>query len=99
MPPVAKHLKISLDRTGKEYREVHEWLDDTDPEVKAKRHDVKKIGEYGSMISEQYGTEGLQEYIMHIQDDMKTKFGHIMEDFEKAMSGAMEYFGIKEVGK
>lgn len=33
MPPIDKHIKVSMERTEKEYREVHEWLD-ADPEVK-----------------------------------------------------------------
>jgi hypothetical protein len=33
MPPVEKHLKISSERTGEDFRELHEWIDD--PEKKA----------------------------------------------------------------
>lgn len=49
MPPVARHLKTSIERTGNEYRELHEWLDN-DPEKKAERHDITKIYEHGRMI-------------------------------------------------
>ncbi len=27
MPPIDKHLKTSIERTGKDYKDVHEWID------------------------------------------------------------------------
>lgn len=94
MPPINDHLKVSMERTGKEYREVHEWLDG-DPEKKAERHDITKIHEYGRMIEEKYGKEALQEYIQHIHDDVKAKFEHIKLDLEKAIKETLKYFGVK----
>jgi len=82
MPPVEKHLKIRFERTGKDFRELHEWIDD--PEKRPERHDITKIHEYGRMIEEKYGEKGLQECIQHIHDDVRAKFNHIMHDFEKA---------------
>jgi hypothetical protein len=38
MPSIEKHIEISLRRTGKPYREVHEWIDD--PQKKNERHDI-----------------------------------------------------------
>ncbi|WP_297212898.1 MULTISPECIES: hypothetical protein [Thermodesulfovibrio] len=94
MPPIEEHVKISRERTGKDYRELHEWLDG-DPEKKAERHDITKIYEYGEMIEERFGKEGLQEYIQHLHDDVKVKIGKILMDFERAMAEALSYFGIK----
>ncbi len=94
MPPLTTHLKISSERTGKEYREIHEWLD-SDPEMKAYRHDITRIYEYGMEMEAKYGKEGLQEYIRHIHDDVKTKFEHIQQDLEKAISDTLAYFGVK----
>jgi len=94
MPPIAKHLETSSKRTGNEYRELHEWLD-KDPEKKAERHDITKIYEHGKMFEEKYGKEGLQEYIQHIHDDVKTKFEHIQHDMEKAFADTLAYFGVK----
>lgn len=94
MPPINDHLKVSMERTGKEYREVHEWLDG-DPEKKAERHDITKIHEYGRMMEEKYGKEALQEYIQHIHDDVKAKFEHIKLDLEKAIKETLTYFGVK----
>ena len=94
MPPVDKHIKTSLEKTGKEYKDIHEWLD-KDPETKAERHDITKIYEYGKMIEEKYGQEALQEYIRHIHDDVKAKFEHMREDLEKALVETLAYFGVK----
>lgn len=96
MPPVEKHLSLSLERTGKDFRDVHEWID-LDPERKAERHDITKIYEYGKLIEERYGKEALQEYIGHIHDDVRAKFTHILHDFEKEIEDALIYFGIKKV--
>jgi hypothetical protein len=94
MPPVAEHTKTSVARTGKDHQDVHEWLD-LDPEKKAERHDITKIYEYGRMIEEKYGKEGLQEYIRHLHDDVKAKFNHLQHDLEKQMAETLAYFGVK----
>lgn len=94
MPPIDKHIKTSIDRTGQEYRELHEWLDG-DPEKKAERHDITKIYEYGKVIEEKYGKEALQEYILHIHDDVKAKFEHVQHDLEKMTADTLAYFGVK----
>jgi hypothetical protein len=94
MPPIAEHIKASIERTKKDYKDVHEWLDG-DPEKKAERHDITKIYEYGKTIEGKYGKEALQEYIQHIHDDVKAKFDHIQHDLEKAIDDTLAYFGVK----
>lgn len=94
MPPIDKHLKSSLERTGKDFREIHEWVDG-DFDKKAERHDIRKIHEHGKLILEKYGEEALHEYIQHIHDDIKAKLGHIKEDIEKAIDDTLSYFGVK----
>lgn len=94
MPPVEKHWEISAERTGNDFRELHEWIDD--PDKKAERHDITKIYEYGKLIEEKYGEKALQEYVLHIRDDVNAKFDHIVHDFEKAMKETLVYFGVKE---
>lgn len=94
MPTIENHLQISVKRTGKDYRDVHEWIDG-DPEKKAERHDITRIYEYGKMFEEKYGKEALHEYIQHIHDDVKTKFNHIQHDLEKTIADTLEYFGVK----
>jgi hypothetical protein len=94
MPPTDKHLKASMERTGKDYKEVHEWIDG-DPEKKAERHDITKIHEFGKMIEEKYGEEGVREYIQHIHDDVKGKFEHVKEDLQKAIADTLASLGVK----
>jgi len=94
MPPIDKHIKISMERTGKEYRDIHEWIDAEGH--KSERHDVTKILEFGKMFEEKYGEEGAQEYIQHIHDDLNGKFGHLLEDMEKMVKDTLAYFGAKQ---
>ena len=81
MPEVKKHIDKSIERTGREYREVHEWIDD--PGRKKERHDVTRMLEFGGMFREKHGEESVQEYVAHLHDDMKGKFGHLVEDTAK----------------
>ena len=94
MPSIEKHVETSRQRTGKNYLELHEWID-KDPATKVERHDITKIYEYGKMIEEKYGPEGLQEYLRHIHDDFTARFGHVKEDVEKAIGDTLAYFGVK----
>ncbi|MEW6352529.1 MAG: HDIG domain-containing metalloprotein [Thermodesulfobacteriota bacterium] len=94
MPSIEKHVEISRRRTGKDYLELHEWID-KDPVKKVERHDITKIYEYGKMMEEKYGPEGLQEYLRHIHDDFTARFGHVKEDVEKAIGDTLAYFGVK----
>lgn len=91
MPPIKKHVAASLERTGKEYKEVHEWIDD--PENKNERHDFTRVLEFAKMFTEKYGEEAAQEYVFHLSDDLKGKFGHVIEDAEEAAKSALTYFG------
>lgn len=94
MPPIEKHVIKSLARTGKEYREIHEWIDD--PEHKNERHDITKILEFGNMFKEKYGEEGAHEYIQHIHDDVIGRFSHLQEDMDKMVKETLAYFGVKK---
>jgi uncharacterized protein len=94
MPSIEKHVEVSRGRTGKDYVELHEWID-KDPATKVERHDITKIPEYGKMMEEKYGPEGLQEYLRHIHDDFTARFGHVKEDVEKAIGDTLAYFGVK----
>lgn len=94
MPSIEKHVEISRQRTGKDYLELHEWID-KDPASKVERHDITKIPEYGKMMEEKYGPAGLEEYVRHIHDDFTARFGHVKEDVGKAIGDTLAYFGVK----
>ncbi len=94
MPSIEKHVQISLKRTGKEYLEIHEWIDN--PEKKTERHDITKIPDNFQMFKEKYGEEAAREYVQHLSDDLTGRFGHVVEDLEEAMANALAYFGSKK---
>ncbi len=94
MPSIDNHIKSSIERTGKEYREIHEWIDE--PDHKNERHDVTKILEFGKFFEVKYGEEGAQEYIQHIHDDLNSRFAHLLEDMEKMVKDTLSYFGAKQ---
>ncbi len=93
MPPLEVHLKTSIDRTGKDYKEIHQWIDD--PEKKYERHDVTKILEFGRMFEEKYGKEGAEEYIRHIHDDLNKRFHKLENVDRKMLDDTLAYFGVK----
>lgn len=94
MPSIEKHVGESRRRTGKDYLELHEWID-KDSATKVERHDITKIYEFGKMMEEKYGPEGLQEYVRHIHDDFTARFDHVKEDVGKAIGDTLAYFGVK----
>lgn len=93
MPSIEKHVETSLKKTGKKYQEVHEWIDN--PPTKNERHDINAIPDNFQMFKEKYGEEAAREYVQHLSDDIKGRFGHVLEDLEKEMAAAIKYFGSK----
>lgn len=93
MPTIDKHIKKSLEKTGRDFKEIHEWIDD--PEHKVERHDMGRVLEFSKMFEEKYGEEGAREYVRHLQDDVKGRFGHLLEDVEKLIADNLKYFGCQ----
>ena len=91
MPSIEKHVEISMQRTGKPYREVHEWIDE--PQHKNERHDITRVLEFSRMFEEKYGQEAAQEYVQHLADDLNGKFNHLMEDVQGLLDKTLTYFG------
>jgi len=94
MPAIEWHAKTSLEQTGKDHRNIHEWLDG-DQEKKAERHDITRIYEHGRMIEEKFGVEARQAYVQHLHDDVKAKFNHILHELEKTVAETLAYFGVR----
>jgi len=94
MPSIEKHRTISLERTGRDYKEVHEWIDD--PERKNERHDITKVLEFSRMFEEKFGPEAAQEYVQHLADDLNGKFNHLVEDVQGLVDQTLAYFGAKK---
>jgi len=94
MPPIEKHLQVSLASKGADFRTVHEWLDG-DAAKKVERHDITRIFEFGTMFEQQYGKEAREEYLRHLNDDLKAKFDHLQHDLAKQIADTLAYFGVK----
>jgi hypothetical protein len=90
MPSLEQHIKASMERTGKSYREVHEWIDN--PEYKNERHDITKVFEFGEIIKEKHGEEGAQEYLYHISDDIHCRFENVANNIKNNL----KYFGLEK---
>jgi len=91
MPSIEKHAEISMARTRKSYREVHEWIDD--PPHKNARHDITRVLEFSRMFEEKYGEEAAREYVQHLADDLNGKFNHLVEDVQALVDKTLAYFG------
>ncbi len=91
MPSIKKHVEKSMQRTGKTYQEVHEWIDE--PQHKNERHDITRVLEFSSMFKEKYGEQAAQEYVQHLADDLNGKFNHMMEDIQGLLDNTLTYFG------
>lgn len=92
MPSTEKHFETSLKRTGKDYADLHRWIDD--PDNKNERHDFTRIWNFGPQIAAQFGEEGVREYIEHLREDMEKKFKKLQQQYIDAMQEAQIYFGI-----
>ena len=93
MPPTKEHYASSFERTGKEWKEVHDWVDE--PAHKNERHDFTRIADFTPVIYEKFGDEGVKEYINHIREDMDKKFAKLKKEYEEKMADAYAYFGIR----
>lgn len=82
MPPLDVHLKNSKERTGKEYEELHRWIDD-DKAKAIEIHDISKISENIKYVQKRWGEEAAKELGLHIKEDM-----------EHRMKEALQYFGF-----
>ena len=94
MPSIEKHAEISKKRTGKSFKEVHEWIDD--PQYKNERHDIIQIPDTFQMFKEKYGEQAAREYVQHLADDLNGKFNHLIEDVQDLIDKNLKYFGAKK---
>lgn len=72
MPPYPKHLETSMQRTGKDYQEMHDWLDNH-PDDKAARHDLGILTENREYVRATWGEEAVTEFLLHVAEDLLMK--------------------------
>lgn len=71
MPPYKTHLETSLKRTGKEYVELHDWLDnDPDKEIKTVRHSLDILPQNIEYVRGNWGDEAVTEFLLHVVEDL-----------------------------
>ncbi|MCK4829560.1 hypothetical protein KA005_78270 [bacterium] len=58
MSPLDVHLKNSKERTGKDYEELHHWIDD-DKSKAPDIHDIAKIYENIKYVRDKWGEEAV----------------------------------------
>lgn len=92
MPQTEKHQQISTSRTGKDYGELHRWIND--PEQQLARHDVTQAWKFIPEVTERFGEEAVGEYFEHLRIDMEMKLTNIWGGSTELRDSALEYFGI-----
>jgi hypothetical protein len=92
-------MEVSVQRTGKPYQEVHEWIDH--PDFKIERHDISRVFEFARMFTEKYGEVAAQEYVQHLAVDIQAKIDHLAEvdrlgeDVQAVIDKNLIFFGVK----
>lgn len=69
MPKLEEHIRKSIQRTGKGWAEIHEFLDGKELSLfeKLKRHNVFVLNI--KEVREKFGEEGTKEYFYHLKED------------------------------
>ena len=84
MPPVKDHIKSSFRRTGKDYRELHEWMDSEYKNPSGlKRHDIINIPENMKIVEKNFGKDAVKEFLWHLKEDNSQSKGIIRRVINK----------------
>jgi hypothetical protein len=77
MPILDEHCKISLKRTSKDYRELHEWIDEP-KEYYGKNHRIERHSDnefIREFITKKWGEKAVIEWLFHIAvDNLQTAY-------------------------
>jgi len=71
MPSLEEHIEKSVLRTGKSWKELHEFLDGRGLSMieKIRRHSIFSYSRNLSHIKKTFGDDGVEEYIHHLKED------------------------------
>ena len=69
MPPYTQHLETSAGRTGNNYQQLHDWLDNY-PDDKAARHSLAALADNRAYVEKTWGEEAVSEFFLHIAEDL-----------------------------
>lgn len=86
MPTLRGHIKLSVKRTGKEFRELNEWMDGSSVSYRDRieRHKIPNILKFTPVVKRLFGKEAANEYLQHLKDDYE---GHIVLRIIKRLMG------------
>jgi len=78
MPSPKRHAVLSKKRTGKDFIELHKWMDEEycNKEIKPKRHEITNILENAKIVKEKFGNESIKEFLHHIKEDYEENLGY-----------------------
>ena len=82
IPSIEVHLKNSKERTGRDYKDLHEWIDSDKAKV-IEKYDIVKIPENIEYVMAKWGKERVKEFVFHIK-----------EDLEHRLKENLQYFGL-----
>ena len=88
MPAIEKHFELSFKRTGKNYKDLHEWLDgkDISKKERTERHDIINIQKFLLLVEEQFGKDAAREYLYHLKEDYENnKFFKLYNKIKKLL--------------
>ncbi len=71
MPRLKTHCKNSKQRTGKEFEDLHKWMDEGHEYLGQDHRFERHSGAYIKYVKEKWGIEGVIEFLNHIIDDFK----------------------------
>jgi len=69
MPPLKTHCENSKKRTGKEFEDLHRWMDEGAKYLGQDHRFERHSGAYLGYVKEKWGKEGVIEFLNHIIDD------------------------------
>jgi hypothetical protein len=82
MPDLKTHCEISLKRTGKEFRELHEWMDEPRKELGRAHRTERHDNTYIDYVEERWGWEGVLEFLHHIAVDYRDTREKMQKNYE-----------------
>ncbi len=74
MPSFSEHVRISQERTGRTFRDLHEWMDGRGTRLRdiAARHDIRNAARLLPVVLGRFGEPGAQEFLRHLEDDYRS---------------------------
>lgn len=72
MPDIRVHCYYSKKRTGKTFKELHDWMDEPHKILGIEHRDVRHTLRDIPKVKDLFGKEAVYEFLMHISADYKS---------------------------